>query len=95
MEMAKKPKTVATVATLSSRPPPAEVVKDAEDDRKIAAQPKYCGSAKSGHNRGSICGAGSREKKEHVEESSLKASAPSLVKKADHVEEGKEGGDGQ
>ena len=47
-EMAKKPKAVATVATLSSPPPPAEVAKGAEDDRKIAAQPKYCGSAKNG-----------------------------------------------
>jgi hypothetical protein len=34
-------------------------------------------------------------KEEHVEESSLKASAPSLVKKGVHVDEGKEGGDGQ
>jgi len=47
MEMAKKPKAVATEATLLSPTPPAEVTKGtsatnvAEDERKIAALPKY------------------------------------------------------
>jgi len=94
-EMANKPKAVAAEATPSPPPPPAEVAKGAEDDRKIAVQPKYVAKP-----RVAITGATSvepvaGEKEEHVEESSLKASAPLLVKKADYVEEGKEGGDGQ
>jgi hypothetical protein len=57
----------------------------------MATQPKYAAVL-----RVAITGAASvepvepvaGEKEEHVEESSLKASAPLLVQKGDHVEEG-------
>jgi hypothetical protein len=94
MEMAKKPKAVATEATLLSPPSPAEVANGAEDDRKIAAQPKYVAVPRVVTRAASVEPVATEEE-EHVEESFLKAKPPLLIEKADHVEEGKEGSDGQ
>jgi hypothetical protein len=81
MEMANKPKAVTAEATPLSPPPPAEVAKGAEDDRKIAAQPKYVAKPRVAITRAASVEPVAGAKEEHVEEYSLKASAPLLVKK--------------
>jgi len=102
MEKAKKPKAVATEATLSSPPPPAEVAKGTsgtnvvEDERKIAALPKYAAVPRV------VIGAASVEPvavEEVLQESSSIAKPPSSVagiedtKKVEDNEDGVEGTD--
>jgi hypothetical protein len=88
MEMAKKPTAVATEATLLLSPPsPAEVAKGAEDDRKIAAQPKYVAVPRVLTGAVPVEPVAAEEEK-HVEESFLKAKPPLLIEKADHKTDG-------
>jgi hypothetical protein len=97
MEKAKKPKAVATEATLSSPPPPAEVAKGtsgmnvAEDERIIAVLPKYVAVPRV------VIGAASVEPvavEEVLQESSSIAKLPSSVAGIEDTDKGEDNEDG-